>query len=209
MRNSGKLLLVGLAAAALTGSSALALAGAPARHTMTVQLPDGSTARIAYTGTVRPKVTFDANPFAVSFFGPGSPFAQLDRISAQMDRQMAAMMRGRALLPTPLFADPNPLFTAGLERHAPAGWSGYSMMSNLSGSGACFRSVEITRNGSARPKVVSHTAGNCGGTNAAVLKAAPAARSGDAPMPIGTWRLLPSHNQVGPRVHEAAYQPQH
>jgi hypothetical protein len=182
-----KSFLAGTAALALAGSCGLALAGAPERHEMTVRLPDGGTARIEYTGNVPPKVTFARNPFAVSFFGAGSPFAELDRISAQMDREMAAMMSEGAGMPMPS-ADPNPLFEANLSQ---AG----------SGSGFCMKSVEITQSGSEKPKVVQHSAGNCSPAQATGLAAEPHAAS--RPMPIGTWMLT----QPGPAMHEAAYQP--
>lgn len=205
MRIARKTLLASIAAIALAGTCGLALAGTTPRHTLTVQLPDGGIARIQYSGKVAPKVTFGTNPLAVSFFGPMSPFAQLDRISAEMNREMATLLRGSALMPSPLF-NRSPLFEADL-RHMPHSAHQYTFVSRFSGNGVCMKSVQITRDGTAKPKVVSHSSGNCSGANATALHAAPSAHFGDRPMPIGTWRRMPSNAAPGPTVHEAAYKP--
>src|SRR4051812_40894357 len=92
-------LLAGVAAATI-GFSAAATAQSPNTHVMTVRLPGGGTAEIRYSGDVAPQVVFSEAPanfggpvLMPSLFGPASPFAMLDRVSAEMDRRAAAMFR--------------------------------------------------------------------------------------------------------------------
>src|SRR3546814_12871121 len=91
-----------LRTAVLAGAAAIATAGtaiAAANHNrvMTIDLPDGSLARIEYQGDVAPKVTVEpAKRVApVRFSRPAitAPFAPFDRIAADIDWQMAAMFR--------------------------------------------------------------------------------------------------------------------
>src|SRR3546814_16098846 len=91
-----------LRTAFLAGAAAIATAGtatAAANHNrvMTIDLPDGSLARIEYQGDVAPKVTVEpAMRFApVRFADPAitAPFALFDRIAADMDRQMDGSFR--------------------------------------------------------------------------------------------------------------------
>src|ERR1051325_3345055 len=96
MRTSRTALLGAVAAAAI-GLAGTASAQTPQTHVMTVALPGGGTAEIRYSGNVPPQVVVSDQPasFAAwspvaSFFGPASPFAMMERISAEMDRQTAA-----------------------------------------------------------------------------------------------------------------------
>src|SRR3546814_15719417 len=91
-----------LRTAVLAGAAAIATAGtaiAAANHNrvMTIDLPDGSLARIEYQGDVAPKVTVEpAMRFAPERFGDPAiiaPFALFDRIAADMDPQMDARFR--------------------------------------------------------------------------------------------------------------------
>lgn len=175
MRTVPTLILASVAAIGLTG---LALA-AGSMHEMTVQVPGGGVAHVRYSGDVAPKITFvqgEAEPFAAAFWAPDSPFAELDRISALMDRQMAQMMYQARLMQ---MQASDPLYSATL-KDAPAGTSGYTVVSTMSGNGFCMHSTQITSspNGGA-PKVVTKTSGSCGNekTNAAPshMNAAPAA----------------------------------
>lgn len=129
MRALRTVLLASIAAVALTGGAGSALAKDSAVHTMTVQLPDGGTAHIHYTGNVPPAVMFTAGPAvneipvaqvpvaqvpvaqipvasfpdpASLFFGPSAPFAPLQQISAAMDQQMLAMMHAANAMMPPL-----------------------------------------------------------------------------------------------------------
>jgi hypothetical protein len=93
MRTLRTTLLAGVAAIA-TGFSGAALAQSPQTHVMTVQPPGGGIAEIRYTGNVAPQLSFGESPAPIDVFAPmpalfgaSSPFAMLDRISAEMDRE--------------------------------------------------------------------------------------------------------------------------
>lgn len=189
MRTVPTLILAGVAAVGLTG---LALA-AGSMHEMTVQVPGGGVAHVHYSGDVAPKITFvqgDAQPFAAGFWAPASPFAELDRISALMDRQMAQMMYQANLME---MQAATPLYNATLEG-VPAGSSGYTVVSTMSGNGFCIRSTQITSspNGGS-PKVVSKTSGNCdSGKSAAAVN-----QSSDTAAPTGMRTI--SYKTTQPR----------
>lgn len=167
VRNS---LLAGIAAVVF-GASGAAFAQGADTHVMNVRLPDGGIAQIRYTGTVPPKISFgeEAAPL-VAFaplprlatwgFGPDSPFAAMERISAEMDRQAAAMFRqADAMLAR---ADSGQPVGVALQ-NLPPGSQGYSFVSTMSGNGVCSQSVQITATGDGPPKVVRHSSGNCAG----------------------------------------------
>ena len=153
-------LLTAAACCALAGISAPAMAKSPAVHTMAVQLPNGEVAQIRYTGDVPPAIMIAPGPMAAeafmpgpAMFGPNSPFAMMDRISAQMDQQAASLLRQvESLAATPIPA-PGRL---------PAGTSGYSFVSTMTGNGACMESTQITYSGNNAPKMVSYRSGDCG-----------------------------------------------
>jgi hypothetical protein len=166
MRTLRNTFLAGVAAAALAGFSDLAAAETPNTHVMTIALPGGGTAEIRYTGDVAPRVTL--NPAADSFdlwspaawaFGPNSPFATLDRISAEMDREAAALFRQAQMLAS----QPPGQLTEAAARNLPPGTQSWSFVSTMSGNGVCTQSVEITTpaNGGP-PRVVKHSSGDCG-----------------------------------------------
>jgi len=185
MRTLQNALFAGIAASAI-GVSGAALAQSPQIHFMTVQLPGGGTAEIRYTGNVAPPIGFSDSgaPITVfapmpSLFGPNSPFAALDRISAEMDRQAAAMLRQADALAAQ--ARSGQLTETAL-RNLPPGSQGYSFITTMSGNGVCTQSVEITTQGNgAPPRVVSHSSGNCGtaqGAGGSVNLPAPAPANG-------------------------------
>ena len=161
-------LLAGAAAIAVAGLSGVAAARDLNTHVRTVQVPGGGVAEIRYTGDVPPQVVFSPAPTALgafmpfgAFFGPASPFATLDRISAAMDREAASLMRQAEMLANaPAFAPNQPIEMA--LGNLPPGTESYSMASTWSGNGVCTWSVEITSpaNGG-KPRVVSHSSGNC------------------------------------------------
>jgi hypothetical protein len=190
MRTANTFLLAG----GLALAAGLAVAAAPKLHTMTVALPDGSTARIVYAGNVPPHVTVGADPVAAAFYAPVSPFAQLQAISAEMDREMDAMMR----LTEPVG---NPLMEADL-RNMPAGAAEYSMISTMSGDGQfCSRSTRIVSSGPGeRPKVVTQTSGNCGESGASVHEAPAQPEIGN---PLIEARAR--SGRPAPQLQEAAY----
>lgn len=159
-----------LRTAVLAGAAAIATAGtaiAAANHNrvMTIDLPDGSLARIEYQGDVAPKVTVEpAMRFApVRFADPAitAPFALFDRIAADMDRQMDAMFRQVRMLEAAAARGTT------LDRAAfgtlPAGTVSYRFVSTSTGNGTCSRSIQITSLGAdQQPKVVSSSSGDCG-----------------------------------------------
>jgi len=192
-------LLAGVAVAALGFAGAAAPASAQQAHIMTVQLPGGGVAQIEYAGNVAPRVSIGNTPMPFNglaplpaFFGPDSPFAQFDRISAAMDREAAAMFREAATMAAEARAE-------GLSEAAmqslPPGSRSYSFTTAISGDHVCSESVEITRPGNGgAPQVTRHSSGNCGallgfgGTPGSVdlPNAAP------APPPRPTWTRAPA-----------------
>jgi hypothetical protein len=164
MRTLRSVLLAGIAGLALAGSGA-AMAQNSNSHVMTVRVPNGGVAEIHYTGDVAPQVIVRSGPAAIealpvtpALFGPDSPFAMLDRISAEMDRESAAMFRqAEALAQQARSGQPIEVALPGM----PRGGQAYEYISTMSGNGVCTQSVEITSTGNGPPKVVSHSAGNC------------------------------------------------
>ncbi|HUC17401.1 MAG TPA: hypothetical protein VMA37_06925 [Acetobacteraceae bacterium] len=159
-------LLAATACCALAGISAPAMAKSPSVHTMTIQLPSGEIAQVRYTGDAPPAVVIAPGPMAADafmpalpMFGPNSPFAVMDRISAQMDQQAASLLHQVESLAAA------PLDTSG---SLPPGTSGYSFVSTttgvstMTGNGACMESTQITYSGNSTPKVVSYRSGDCG-----------------------------------------------
>lgn len=164
------LLLAGAAALAFVGLSGLAQANTPRTHVLTVQLPNGVTEQIRYTGDVPPQVVLMPEAMSSAEVAPrttdfdaASPFAMLQRISAEMDREAAAMFQATdSLMSQP---DPGSITEAALGR-LPAGTEGYSLISTFSGAGVCTRSVQISYSGGGqKPRIVSSTAGDCGGSH--------------------------------------------
>jgi hypothetical protein len=205
MRTARNILLAGAAAVAVAGSGGLALAKDPAFHTMTVQLPDGGAARIQYAGNVTPKVTFEAAPSAADFFAPVSPFAVFDQISAQMDGMMNVLMREAETMAAPLW-NPNQMFAAGL-RDVPPGTMQYSAVSMMSGNGnVCTRTMEITSAGKGeRPKVVSHTSGNCDAVGSATFGDWPSVAPPDSGGQTMQVDAQQGDRHAVPTIQDAAY----
>ncbi|HUZ72313.1 MAG TPA: hypothetical protein VMU87_04955 [Stellaceae bacterium] len=168
----------------LAGVGSLVFAGAVAAqslpvHSMKVQLPDGTIEVIHYRGDVAPQIAFRSEaalPSAFWGFGPGSPFARMERISAAMDREAASMLRQAALLAAQPMPGPDRLLQIDA-RNLPPGAASYSFVATLSPGDMCTRSMEITRSGpGAKPHVVTHSFGNCSGNpNVAVPDTAPVA----------------------------------
>ena len=170
-------LLAGIGCVALAGFSGPALAKSPEFHVLTVQLPGGGVEHIGYTGDVPPTIivapavapggaAFAPMP---AFFGPNSPFAMMDRISAEMDQEAAGLMRqveSMAAAPMP-------------------GASGYSLVSTMTDNGVCTVSMQITYSEDGAPKIVSSRSGDCGpatgGAAPAAVRVAPAPAQAQPP----------------------------
>ena len=159
----------------LAGAASLAFIGTVAAHTLTVQLPDGTTEQINYAGDVAPQVSFTppqaapiAAPQTVDWsFGPNSPFALMQQISAQMDREADAMMRQMQAIAAQPVAGPGQLEGGQPIQidmsQLPPGTQSYSFISTMSPHGVCSQSTEIIAKGAGqKPQVITHSSGNCG-----------------------------------------------
>lgn len=180
MRTLHTALFAGIAAIGLSG---MAVAQTAQTHVMTIRMPGGGIAQIQYTGNIAPQVSIASGPAAVdaampmpTLFGPDSPFAALDRISAEMDRQMVAVLHAADAAAAQ--ARSGRMIEAGLNA-PPPGTQSYSFVSTMSGNGVCSESVEIIAPGNGqKPRIVRHSSGNCaalpGAGGAVSLPAAPA-----------------------------------
>jgi hypothetical protein len=200
MRTFHQALVAGGAAVAI-GVSGAAFAQSANSDVMTVRLPDGGIAQIRYTGNVAPRVSFSEAPAPVevfaptpSLFGSDSPFAAMERISAEMDRQATAMFRQADTL---LVQPGSGQLTEAALRSLPPGSQSYSFVSTMSGSGVCSQSVEITSPGNGqKPRVVRHSSGDCGPSGGAAGSAnlPSAAPPGREPGPV--WTNAPAQRQT-------------
>jgi hypothetical protein len=156
-------------------------------HVMTVDLPDGSVARIAYQGDIAPKVRIDPTirvvPIRLADPFDTAPLAPFERVFAEMDRQDEAMMRQVRALEQQLHEPGGrPDLTAFGEM--PAGTVSYRFVSTGDGTHVCSRSWQWTSQGSGKePRLISSSSGDCakGGT-----KAAPAINGVPAKVPATT-----------------------
>jgi hypothetical protein len=188
-------LLAGIAAVALAGSVGLALAS-PAFHRMTVQLPDGGTAQIQYSGDVPPHVTFGTNPFTA-----------MDLISDEMDREMDALMDAADFSPMPLWAPLQP-FPVGLRDVAPDATQYAAVSTELGDGASCTRTMSVVRDGSGHPKVVSHSYGNCGAMAAhPALSHEPYMLRGRPHRGAIETKVQPNDRENPSSLVEAAYRP--
>jgi hypothetical protein len=126
----------------LAGAAALALASAAhaaETHVMTVQLPDGGVARIAYQGDIPPQVIVAPSFPMLPAFAPS--FAALDQMTAALDREADAMLRTAALM---------------------QGIQVFSTTETFTTNGACIRRTEITyTSDGAAPRAISSQSGDC------------------------------------------------
>lgn len=160
MRKLPAFAFAGVAAAALAGT---AFAAAPKTHVMNVPLPDGSVARVEYTGEVAPKVTIAPRPIADAAipWGMAFPsFAGFDRMIQEMQRQSQEMMRqAQEIAHHPAGAAPYIASYGNL----PAGQTSTTIVSVSNGGGTCTRTTEVVSQGPGKaPKVTSSVAGQCG-----------------------------------------------
>lgn len=173
MRLMSKVLLGGLATAALAGS---AVAAEHAVHVMNVAMPDGSVAKVRYVGDTPPQIRVVpvrvVSMVPVAMIDPG--FAAMERMMAAMDAQADAMMRQAAMLQQ-IPATGAPLQHADMKT-VPGGTVSYSYVSTTS-SGGCTQTVRATSDGSGnQPQVIRTSAGKCDGA-----KVSPAVADGNAP----------------------------
>jgi hypothetical protein len=155
-----------LAATTMIVFAGFARAQSPGTHVLTIHLPGGGVEQIRYSGDVPPEVFLGTNPALSPAFGPESPLAMFDRISAEMNQRAASLLQQAAAMTEQLPSDPDQLIQADFSGLPPNGHS-YSFVSTISARGICGRSVEITSSANGGPpRVVSHSFGQCGGPQA-------------------------------------------
>ncbi|MGH6851921.1 MAG: hypothetical protein ACREDJ_01735 [Methylocella sp.] len=166
MRSIRKSLLAGAAMIVFAGC---AQAQSPGTHVLTIPLPGGGVEQVRYSGRVAPEVSFGTNralenaPLLFAAYAQESPFAILDRISAEMNQRAASLLQQAAAMMKQFPPDPNQQIQADFGSLPPNGRS-YTFVSTMSASGFCGRSVEITSSGNGRqPRIVSRSFGHCGG----------------------------------------------
>jgi hypothetical protein len=164
MRTKGKAVLALISTFALA-SAAVAAGAKEEFHNLMIALPDGSVQHIRYTGDVAPQIVILP---ASSQLAPGglfdafdAPFAELDRVVADMNRQSDAMLRQAAML-SARAADGRAGLNQAVITDMPAGTVSYSFFSTTGGNGSCSQSLQVTSYGaSQKPKVVSQSSGDC------------------------------------------------
>ena len=175
MRKVPILILAGVVGTALAGVTAAA--SLPRTHVLTIRLPNGAVEQLHYTGNVAPRVFISSTPAPVrvlvpvpsTFLAVQSPFAAIDRLSAEMNREMAMLSSARpgGTMSTS-FGQIRPAGLANL----PAGARSYSIVSTFRGGQACMRSVEVTSEGVGKaPHVVSKTSGDCAAKSGPAIRA--------------------------------------
>jgi hypothetical protein len=189
--NGGKIPMRLIPAALLAGAASLVLAGgayAASRHVMTVDLPDGGVARIAYEGNVAPKVSIvPARRVAVPV-AYVDPFARMDAMFAVMQRQHDAMIRQAAALAAQADAGAMANGAAPLmvvsATGAPAGGHFTYVSTTTTRDGTCGHSVRIVQRAGAQPQRVERSFGDCSASAAPAPHAAPSAAPAQAPVPV-------------------------
>ncbi|KRB81145.1 hypothetical protein ASE00_14110 [Sphingomonas sp. Root710] len=176
-------IIAGVAAAALAGA---AFAAHDQGKTMLVALPDGSVQHIRYEGDATPRVVLvpvraPATLYEAAF-GPASPFAEMERISAALDAQAAAMMRQAAMMEAQAPAANGEAITLTNAAGQPVGVMHYSYVSSTRNADGCTRTVRISSAGSEQqPRVIRTSAGDCGAAqpapSPAIAPGSPAARA--------------------------------
>jgi len=177
----------------LAGAATFLFAGAAVAatsnlHTMSVDLPDGSVAKIRYAGDVAPKIEIqpvEMREAAQSDQFEAAMFPELihfDRIAAMLDAQSQEMMTRIAAMEREAASAVAP---GGLmvSDKLPAGTSvSYSFTSFSNGRTGCTQSVEWRSDGSgAAPKVTRASSGDCD-----------AAAKGDKAVPASTPAAQPA-----------------
>jgi len=175
-------LIAGAASALLAGA---ALAAHDESRTMLVALPDGSVQHIQYRGDVAPRLVILPAAQSVGLldaaFGPGSPFAEMERISAAMEAHAQAMMRQVAAMQAQMSAADGRGILMTNAAGRPVGVMHYSYVSSTTTADGCTQTVQYSSDGSSsQPKLIRTSAGSCGTAKAAPAvtptSAAPAAK---------------------------------
>jgi hypothetical protein len=197
-------IIAGAASAALAGA---ALAAGGESKMMLVALPDGSVQHIRYQGEVAPRVLIvrDAAPVDLfsAAFGPGSVFAEMERMSAAMEAHSMAMMRQAALMQAQMPAADGAGDAKGVvmtnAAGQPVGVMHYSYVSSTTGADGCTRTVRVSSDGGTadQPRVIRTSAGSCGsdqlapGAKPVTPTTAPAARPAPKIIPVSASKPRP------------------
>ncbi|HEY7959403.1 MAG TPA: hypothetical protein VID20_05020 [Sphingomicrobium sp.] len=161
--------------AALAGGVALAVAGtaiaatsrtAPNNsantHVVNVALPDGSTARVEYVGSIAPKVSIEPRSMGEFGWAPMAmpSFAGFDRMIDEMNRESEAMMRqAQQIEHQPPGAATRYIASYG---NMPTGATSTTIVSYSNGGRTCTRTTEMVSAGAGKaPKVTSSVTGDC------------------------------------------------
>lgn len=177
-------------AAALAGA---ALAAKDDSKLMLVALPDGSVQQIRYQGDVAPQVILVREAAPVSLleaaFGPASPFAEMERISAAMNARADAMMRQAAAMQAPAPTGKGVVMTDA--QGQPIGVMRYSYVSSTTSVDGCTRTISYSSDGATadQPKVINTSSGSCAaaGPSPAIAPATAA-----KPSPVNPTRATPA-----------------
>jgi hypothetical protein len=164
MRTKGKAVLALISTFAIAGA-AVAAGKAEKFHNLMLALPDGSVQHIRYSGDVEPQILFEpvsSQLMPVSLIDAfDAPFAELDRMVAEMNRQSDAMLRQAALLGAQA-ANGKAGVNQAVIANMPAGSVSYSFFSSSNGNDSCSQSLQVTSYGAGqKPKVVSQSSGDC------------------------------------------------
>ena len=152
---------------ATLGVAVIAGAATAAQKTMLVAFPDGSVQHIAYPENAAPRILVVQAPEPISLFSTGSPFAEMERISAMMDAQADAMLRQAAMMQEQVVAHGSDQPGKGIvmtnAQGQPVGVMHYSFTSSTTSADGCTRTVRYSSNGSSgdQPKLLRTSAGNC------------------------------------------------
>ena len=159
-------------------------------RTINVDLEDGTVAQIEYAGDVAPKVR--VVPVAPMLVPQSDPFAEMDRMFAEMELRQQQMMQQVAQMQRQAAAAgaaPGQVVVSG---QMPAGSTySYTVVSTTSGKGGnCTQTVEYSSDGkSAEPKVTRASSGDCD-----------AVKQSDKPIPAAAPASKPEQPKFDPRT---------
>lgn len=182
-----------IAAAATAALAGAAIAAKDDHKLMLVALPDGSVQHIRYQGDVAPQVVIvrEAAPISLfeAAFGPASPFAEIERISAAMNARADAMMRQAVAMQAPAPTGKGVVMTDA--QGQPVGVMRYSYVSSTTSADGCTRTISYSSDGATagQPKVINTSSGNCAtaGPSPAIAPATVA-----KPLPVSPTRATPA-----------------
>jgi hypothetical protein len=150
----------------LAGAASVLVAGAAVAatgklKTMQVDLHDGTVAQIEYAGDVAPRVILLPVPQAAAVV---DPFAELDRMTAQMQQHHQMMIQQMAALQQKAASGAVQPGQVVVTSNMPAGSSyEYTVVSTSNGQGgSCTQTIEWKSDGSAKePQVTRASSGDC------------------------------------------------